>query len=263
LSTKEIGIPVGKTVGSVSGILDRPAGARAILALAHGAGAGMRHPFMESIAARLAERGVATLRYHFPYMERGDRRPDPPGILLATVRVAAARAQEESLPLFAGGKSLGGRMTSTATSTAASSSGAAKASRAATASRAASTSAAGRAPRAESTGSLPDVKGIVFFGFPLHAPGRPSSDRAEHLERVAVPMLFLQGTRDALADLDLLRPVVERLGKRASLHVIEGADHSFRVPKRLGRSDAEILDELAEVAAAWIDRIVGTARQKQ
>ncbi|MFN2421585.1 MAG: alpha/beta family hydrolase [Gemmatimonadota bacterium] len=257
MSTKEIEIPVGKTVGSVSGILDRPAGARAILALAHGAGAGMRHPFMESIAARLAERGVATLRYHFPYMEHGVRRPDPPGILLATVRVAAARAQEEGLPLFAGGKSLGGRMTSTAASTAASTSSAAKASRAATA------SSAGRASRAESTGSLPDVKGIVFFGFPLHAPGRPSSDRAEHLERVAVPMLFLQGTRDALADLDLLRPVVERLGKRASLHVIEGADHSFRVPKRAGRSDAEVLDELAEVAAAWIDRVVGTARQRR
>jgi uncharacterized protein len=238
LRARKIEISVGRTVGSVSAILDRPADAHALLALAHGAGAGMRHPFMEAIAARLTEREVATLRYHFPYMERGDRRPDPPGILTATVRAAVARAGEEGLPIFAGGKSLGGRMTSTAASTAAS--------------MAASTSPRKPASASEPTGELSGLEGIVFLGFPLHAPGRPSSDRAEHLEGVAVPMLFLQGTRDALADLDLLRPVVQRLGRRASLHVVEDADHSFHVPKRSGRSDGEVLDELGNVTADWI-----------
>jgi predicted alpha/beta-hydrolase family hydrolase len=184
----------------------------------------MRHPFIESITDRLAERDIATLRYQFPYMERGNRRPDPPGILVATVSAAVKRAAEEDLPLFAGGKSLGGRMSSTAAS--------------------------------EPTASA--IDGLVFFGFPLHAPGKPSSDRAAHLEHVRVPMLFLQGTRDSLADLDFLRPVIDRLGRLASLHVVEGADHSFRVPKRSGRSETEIIDELAEVTVAWMDRVNAT-----
>jgi hypothetical protein len=214
---REITIPVGRTVGPVSGILDRPAKAWGLLAFAHGAGAGMRHAFMAGVAERLAARGLATLRYQFPYVERGNKRPDPPGVLTATVRAAVARAAEEDLPLFAGGKSLGGRMTSTAGSSAA----------------------------------LPGVRGIVFFGFPLHAPGRASAERGEHLARVEVPMLFLQGTRDSLADLAFLTPVVESLGDRATLHVVEGGDHSFHVPKRSGRSDEEVLDELAEATASW------------
>lgn len=214
---RELTIPVGRTVGPVSGLLERPSNAWGLLAFAHGAGAGMRHPFMTGVVERLATRGLATLRYQFPYVERGTRRPDPPGILTATVRAAVARASEEGLPLFAGGKSLGGRMTSTAASSAA----------------------------------LPGVRGIVFFGFPLHAPGRASADRGEHLAKVAVPMLFLQGTRDSLADLAYLTPVVEALGDRAALHVVEEGDHSFHVPKRSGRSDEEVLDELAEATASW------------
>lgn len=214
---REITIAVGKTVGTVSGILDRPAKAWGLLAFAHGAGAGMRHAFMAGVAERLAARGLATLRYQFPYVERGNKRPDPPGVLTATVRAAVARAAQEDLSLFAGGKSLGGRMTSTAASSAA----------------------------------LSGVRGIVFFGFPLHAPGRASSERGEHLARVEVPMLFLQGTRDSLADLAFLTPVVDSLGDRATLHVVEGGDHSFHVPKRSGRSDEEVLDELAEATASW------------
>ena len=214
----ETRITVGERVGEVAALLDRPEDAWAILALAHGAGAGMRHPFMEAVAGRLAARGVATLRYQFPYMERGDKRPDPPGVLVAAARAAVARAAEEGLPVFAGGKSLGGRMTSTAAS----------------------------------QGKLGDVQGIVFFGFPLHAPGRRSAERGEHLARAGAPMLFLQGTRDSLADLELLKPVVEGLGSRATLHVVEGGDHSFHVLKRSGRTDDEVLDELADAAAEWM-----------
>jgi predicted alpha/beta-hydrolase family hydrolase len=177
----------------------------------------MRHPFMAGVSERLAARGLGTLRYQFPYVELGNKRPDSPGVLTATVRAAVARAAEEDLPLFAGGKSLGGRMTSTAASSA----------------------------------ELPGLRGIVFFGFPLHAPGRASAERGEHLARVEVPMLFLQGTRDSLADLAFLMPVVEALGDRATLHVVEGGDHSFHVPKRSGRSDEEVLDELAEATASW------------
>ena len=215
----EVTITVGEQVGTVSGLLLRPAGAWALLAFAHGAGAGMRHSFMERAASALADRGIATLRYQFPYMEQRTRRPDPPGILHATVRAAVARAREEAagLPLLAGGKSLGGRMTSGA--------------------------AAGR--------PLDGVAGLVFFGFPLHPARQPAISRADHLDRVGIPMLFLQGTRDDLADLPLMTGVAERLGERATLHVVDGADHAFAVLKRSGRTDAEVLAELADTVAAW------------
>src|SRR6266478_3403507 len=209
--------------GEVSALLSRPAKARRLLVLAHGAGAGMSHPFMEMLAGELASMGVATLRYQFPYMEERRRVPDSPAVLMATV-VAAVRAAAEAapgLPMFAGGKSMGGRMTS---------------------------QAAARHP-------LVGVRGLVFFGFPLHPPGRPGTKRADHLAKVSMPMLFLQGTRDTLADLNLLRPVCAKLGSRATLHVIETADHSFHMLKRSGRSDAEVLQELAETTASWAQRI--------
>ena len=217
----ELAIQVGERVGRVSALLELPRSARALYVLAHGAGAGMRHPFMHAIAAGLAERGVATLRYQFPYIEAGGRRPDPPGVLEATVRAAVARATDAApgFPLVAGGKSLGGRMTS---------------------------SAAAKAP-------LAGVRGLVFLGFPLHAPGRPGTERAAHLERVQIPMLFLQGTRDALADLSLMRGVAERL-PGATLHVVEGGDHSFAVLKRSGRTEAEVMAEMADTIVAWLSR---------
>jgi len=212
-------ITVGERVGRVSGVLTRPEHARVLYVLAHGAGAGMRHRFMEAIAAALAERGVASLRYQFPYTEAGARRPDPPAVLEATVRaavVAAAQAAPD-LPLIAGGKSMGGRMTS------------------------------GAAARA----SLPGVQGLVFLGFPLHRPKQPSEDRAAHLGQVTLPMLFLQGTRDDLADLGLITSVCARLGALATLHVVEGANHGFEVLKRSGRTGAEVLAELADTVVSW------------
>jgi predicted alpha/beta-hydrolase family hydrolase len=205
--------------GEVSALLVRPAGARALMALAHGAGAGMRHPGMESNAALLADKGIASLRYQFPYMERGGGRIDPQPILLATVRAAVRTAREAApdLPLLAGGRSMGGRMTSLA---------------------------AAAEP-------LEGVRGLVFFAFPLHAAGRPGTERAEHLARVTVPMLFLQGTRDPLSDLTLLGPVLERLGERVTLHVVDGADHSFAVLKRSGRSKQDVLEELGDAVVEW------------
>jgi uncharacterized protein len=213
--------------GEVSALLLMPAPARALYVLAHGAGAGMRHPFMGAIAGRLAARGIGTLRYHFPYAERGARRIDPEPVLLAAVRAAVAAGREVAggLPLIAGGKSMGGRMTSRA--------------------------AAGPALRA-GTPPLECVTGLVFLGFPLHPTGQPGTSRGDHLDQVALPMLFLQGTRDTLADLALLRPVIERLGERATLRVIEHADHGFHVLKRSGRTDDEVLDELADATAGWL-----------
>jgi hypothetical protein len=227
----------------VSGLLIHPEDAFTFLVLAHGAGAGMRHPFMEGVARRLGERGVATLRYHFPYMEAGKRGPDRPPVLVRTVRAAVARARgiAGGMPIFAGGKSLGGRMTSTA--------------------------AAEAGWRAEPGGAHDQdeaeraVHGIVFFGFPLHPPGQPSAERAEHLEQVKVPLLFLQGTRDAFATPELLRPVLTSLGPHATLHLIDGADHGFSVPKSTGRTSAEILDELADTTVEWIKQVLGTAPQ--
>lgn len=212
-------IPVSDRIGQVSGILDRPPTAQVLYLLAHGAGAGMHHRFMEAIAGALAARDVATLRFQFPYTETGGRRPDPPAVLEATVRAAAAMAREVApdLPLIAGGKSMGGRMTSNAQA---------------------------RAP-------LPGVAGLVFLGFPLHPPKRPGEDRAEHLSRVGLPMLFLQGTRDDLADLGLITGVCAQLGPATTLHVVEGADHSFEVLKRSGRTNAEVLEELAGAVVEW------------
>src|SRR2546423_1916933 len=206
-------------VGDVSGLLLRPDGARLLYVLAHGAGAGMRHPFLEVVAQRLAERTIATLRYQFPYMEQRGRRPDPPAVAAATVRAAVIEAARVApgLPLVAGGKSFGGRMTSTA----------------------------------QAEAPLPGVRGLVFLGFPLHPPGRPGDARGEHLARVQIPMLFLQGTRDDFADLKLLTPLVQRLGARATLHLVEGGDHSFHVLKRSGRTDAEVLEELAAAVEEW------------
>jgi len=213
----------------VSALLSMPAKARRLLVLAHGAGAGMHHPFMEMLAGELASVGVATFRYQFPYMEERRRIPDSPAVLTAAV-VAAVRAAAEAapgLPLLAGGKSMGGRMTS----------------------------------QAAAEHPLDGVRGLVFFGFPLHPPNRPGTKRADHLARVTMPMLFLQGTRDTLADLKLLRPLCAKLGSRATLHIIETADHSFHGLKRSGRSDAEALRELAETAAAWAEGIEGIQSQ--
>ena len=208
----------------VSGLLQSPRGARACYVLAHGAGAGMRHPFMAAVAGGLAERGVATLRYQFPYMERGSKRPDPPRIAQAAVRtaVAAAASALRGLPLIAGGKSFGGRMTS----------------------------------QAQAAAPLPDVCGLAFLGFPLHPPVRPSADRAAHLSDVKIPMLFLQGTRDAFAELDRLRPVCDALGARATLTLFQDADHSFHVPARTGRRDAEVLREVLDALADWLDGLL-------
>jgi predicted alpha/beta-hydrolase family hydrolase len=212
-------IRVGEDVGEVSALWLRPRGATAALAFAHGAGAGMQHVFLEAACAGLAQRGVATLRYQFPYMERGRRAPSSRPVLLATVRAAALELARRAagLSLFAGGKSMGGRMSSLAAA----------------------------------MGPLP-VQGLVFFGFPLHPAGKPGTERADHLSDIELPMLFLQGTRDKLAELELLRPVCDKLADRATLHVVDGADHSFHVLKRSGRSDEEALAELCDEAARWM-----------
>jgi len=218
VTSAELRIDLGER-GQVSAIHTRPPSARALLALAHGAGAGMRHAFMEAMAAGLAERGVATLRYQYPYTEAGRRRPDQPRVLEATSRAAVAVAAELAgdLPLLAGGKSMGGRITS----------------------------------QCQAAEPMPGVRGLVFFGFPLHAAGKPASKRGDHLAAVTVPMLFLQGTRDALADLDLIRPLCAGLGDRAHLHVVDGGDHSFKVLKRSGRTDDEVRTELCDAVAAF------------
>lgn len=215
----ELRFAVGERADEVSGLLRRPDGARLLYVLAHGAGAGMRHPFLESISQRLAERSIATLRYQFPYMERRARRPDPPAVAAATVRAAVIEAARVApgLPLVAGGKSFGGRMTSTA----------------------------------QAEAPLPGVRGLVFLGFPLHPPGRPGDSRAEHLAQVRIPMLFLQGDRDDFADLKLLKPVLKRLGDRATLHLLEGGDHSFHVLKRSGKTADDVMRELLDAMVDW------------
>ncbi|WP_271589642.1 alpha/beta hydrolase family protein [Bradyrhizobium sp. CCBAU 53415] len=209
--------------GAVSAILTLPAHARVCYVLAHGAGADMRHSFMEKVAAGLADRGIATFRFNFPYMEEKKGRPDQPAVAHAAIRAAVAEAARlcPGLKLVAGGKSFGGRMTS----------------------------------QAQSKAALPEVKGLAFLGFPLHADKKPSSERAEHLAGITVPMLFLQGTRDGLADLSYLEPVVEKLGSQATLHQVEGGDHSFAVLKKSGRTNDEALTEVLDTLAAWIDQL--------
>src|SRR5262245_1524158 len=208
----------------VSGLLLMPRRARACYVLAHGAGAGMTHPFMATVATELGERGIATLRYQFPYMEQGGRRPDPPKLAHAAVRAAWAEATRRlsKVPLIAGGKSFGGRMTS----------------------------------QAQAAAPLAGVHGLVFLGFPLHPAGRPSAERGKHLFDVQVPMLFLQGTRDALAALDQLEPLCKALGTRATLKLFEDADHSFHVPARTGRKDPQVRGEMLDALVEWIDTVI-------
>jgi predicted alpha/beta-hydrolase family hydrolase len=214
-----LSVVASRSSGDVDALFLRPPGAHALLVLAHGAGADMRHAFMNAIAAALADRGVATLRYQFPYMQKRTRRIDPQPILRATVRAAATFGGElaPDLPRFSGGKSMGGRMSSLAAA----------------------------------EGGL-DARGIVFVGFPLHPANRPGTERADHLARVELPMLFVQGTRDALAPLESLRPIVGAL-PRATLHVVDGADHGFAVLERSGRTNAEALAEIADAVSTWID----------
>ena len=221
-SPQKLAIEIANS-GSVSALLIRPAEARACFVFAHGAGAGMTHPFMETFATGLGERGVASLRYQFPYMEKGSRRPDPPGIAQAAVRAAVAEAGLScpGLPLIAGGKSFGGRMTS----------------------------------QAQASAPLAGVRGLAFLGFPLHPAGKPSSDRAKHLAEVHVPMLFMQGTRDNLAELALMEPVVTSLGPPASLHLVREADHSFHVLARSGRNDREVMTEILDTFSTWIGAV--------
>ncbi len=217
---KSVTIAVNDRV-AVSGLMLRPQRARACFVFAHGAGAGMSHPFMAHAADELAALGIATLRYQFPYMEKQGRRPDAPALCHATVRAAVAAARESAprLPLIAGGKSFGGRMTS----------------------------------QAQAEIPLPGVLGLAFFGFPLHPPKQPSTTRAEHLTQIEIPMLFLQGTRDALAEQSLLQPLVKRLRGRGTLLLVEAADHSFHVPARSGRTDAQVMAEILEAFVAWIE----------
>lgn len=226
MATSEHRFLATESSGEVSALLSRPRSAKALYLFAHGAGAGMRHAFMESVAERLAARDVATLRYNFPYKEAGRGGPNPQPVLLKTVRSAVAEAARlaPDLPLVAGGKSMGGRMTSLAAAKEA----------------------------------LPGVLGLAFFGFPLHAPGRNSAERGQHLAEVGLPMLFLQGTRDKLADLTLLEPLVATIEPAPELHVVDDADHGFHVPKRSGRTDDEVLDELCGVLDSWLDKLLST-----
>ena len=224
-----ISITVSETV-CVSGLLQNPPHARACYVMAHGAGAGMTHAFMASVAAELAAHRVATLRFQFPYMERSERRTDPPKVAHATIRAAVAEASRRlpALPLFAGGKSFGGRMTS----------------------------------QAQAIDPMSGVRGLVFLGFPLHPAGKPSIDRAAHLDDVYVPMLFLQGTKDELAELSLVESVVARLGRRATLEIFADADHSFHVPARTGRKDADIRAAIVAATLKWIDSTMRGADEK-
>jgi predicted alpha/beta-hydrolase family hydrolase len=209
-----------ENAASVSALLLRPENARGCFVFAHGAGAGMSHPSMETVATGLCDRGIATLRYQFPYMEKGSKRPDAPAAAHAAVRAAVKEAARRcpGMPLIAGGKSFGGRMTS----------------------------------QAQAIAPLPGVRGLAFLGFPLHPADKPSVTRAEHLSDIKIPMLFLQGTRDTLAELSLLEPVVKSLGALASLHVVQAADHSFHVLARSGRNDREVMSEVLDALAAWI-----------
>lgn len=223
LTKKSLKIKVSQSIGSVNAMFYSPANARQVLVFAHGAGAGMKNKFMEQVSLCLAEHGIATLRFNFPYMEKGKKVPDPKPVSTAAIKAAAEKAAKlcPKLPLFAGGKSFGGRMTSTAAS----------------------------------EGLIPDVKGIIFFGFPLHAPGKPSNERAEHLYKVDIPMLFLQGSRDSLASMEFLKPVIKKLGNKAEMFIIEGADHSFHCPKEYGIKDSEVIEMICREVKRWIEFI--------
>jgi uncharacterized protein len=228
IGTDRLTINVSGTA-TVSALLTASQKPSALFAMAHGAGASMDHPFMAAVAAGLAEREVATLRYQFPYMEAGSRRPDRPPVAEATVRAAVETAARllPNVPLTAGGKSFGARMTT----------------------------------QAQANRPLPGVIGLVAFGFPLHAAGKPSDERARHLTEVGIPMLFLQGDRDPLADTGLLSPVIQRLGTRATLHLLEGADHSFHVLARSGRTEAEIMSEALDTMAGWLRGILSSSKE--
>lgn len=208
----------------VSGLLEIPARGMGCYVIAHGAGAGMTHPFLASVANGLADRGIASLRYQFPYMEQGSKRPDSPKVAHSAVRAAVAKAASlvPEVPLFAGGKSFGGRMTS----------------------------------QAQAQSPLPGVRGLVFLGFPLHPPGQPSSERAQHLFQIKLPMLFLQGDRDEFAHLSLLQPLIEQIGARATLKLFPGANHSFHVPARSGKKDSEIMAEMLDVMQRWMEQVL-------
>lgn len=216
---RQVEFRVDDAGGTVTGLLARPRGARWLYVLAHGSGAGMRHPFLEAVADRLSKRRIATFRFQFPYMEAGRKRPDAPRLLEKTVSAAVAAGANVAprLPIFVGGKSLGGRVSS----------------------------------QAAAAGKLQNVRGIAFLGFPLHAPGKPSNKRGDHLREVPLPMLFLQGDRDRLADLTLIRPLCKSLKQRATLHVVAGGDHSFQTLKRSGRESPEVLDEIADAISDW------------
>jgi predicted alpha/beta-hydrolase family hydrolase len=225
MASSSIPLPIALADGAgISALLDAPADAWACYVFAHGAGAGMDHAFMAAMATGLAARGVASLRFQFPFMEKRSKRPDPPDVAQAAVRAAVGEAgvRLPGVPLFAGGKSFGGRMTS----------------------------------QAQAAQPLPHVEGLVFVGFPLHPAGKPGTARAEHLAGVEIPMLFLQGTRDALADLDLVRGTTAKLADRATLHVVDGADHAFHVLVRSGRNDEQVREELLDTMAGWMQRIV-------
>lgn len=224
LTQKSLRIKVSESIGDVSALFYLPKDAQFVLLFAHGAGAGMKNKFMEQVSISLAEKNIATIRFNFPYMEIGKKVPDKKSVCVETIKAAAEKSSKlcPKIPLFAGGKSFGGRMTSTAAS----------------------------------EGNLPDVKGIVFFGFPLHAPGKPANERAEHLYKVNIPMLFLQGTRDALASLDLLKPVLKKIGKKAELFIVDGADHSFHVPKENKLKDSEVIELICTEIKKWFNSII-------
>lgn len=221
ITKKSFKIKISEKIGDVSAMLYSPVKPDAVLLFAHGAGAGMNNKFMEAVSLKLAEEGIASLRFNFPYMEKGKKMPDTKPLCVETISKAAAKAEKlmPGVPLFAGGKSFGGRMTSTAAS----------------------------------EDKIPAVKGIIFFGFPLHPPGKPSNERAEHLYRVSQPMLFLQGSRDALADLKFLKPVVKKLGRKAKLFVVDDADHSFHVPKGNKLTDSEVIEILCSEVKKWAE----------
>lgn len=224
LTQKSLRIKVSESIGDVSALFYLPKDAQFVLLFAHGAGAGMKNKFMEQVSISLAEKNIATIRFNFPYMEIGKKVPDKKSVCVETIKAAAEKSSKlcPKIPLFAGGKSFGGRITSTAAS----------------------------------EGNLPDVKGIVFFGFPLHAPGKPANERAEHLYKVNIPMLFLQGTRDALASLDLLKPVLKKIGKKAELFIVDGADHSFHVPKENKLKDSEVIELICTEIKKWFNSII-------